>query len=429
MAIDPTPRIPLRPQNGAKHRPFQGLTRQGWWNLGFVAAGFLLAAYSAFSIRNRGLFEYWGADYRAFRASAEIARESGYAAVYDLAAQDRAQRPLFAKYATASVQKDYAIIPTPYLPVFIVPMRSLLLLPPVHGWIAWMVVQAVILLLYFRRVRNALAPHRGPSPLALLVALPAFFTIAFGQVNLLILIGLCEFLLALRRDKDLEGGLWLSLLMVKPQLLVLILPALLIQRRWSVLAAAAAGCFGVVVASVLLAGREGTSSLIRLWLGYTAQMPTTYPESMMNWRSLMLNLQPVIGAVASWSIVLMGTVVAATSGVFIWLRRRRPLEVVNSGTGIYAMTCVVAWHAHVHLALPLLGTLFALKRSDGEPADWLNSVILFPTVAFALVGLFVDAGAAHRLAGMLFFAIDLGLGAKLTVWALGTKHESQCEEP
>lgn len=429
MAVDPTAPSGSRARTAPKHRPFQGLTRQGWWNLGFVAAGFLLAAYSALSIRNRGLFEYWGADYRAFRASAEVARESGYAAVYDLTAQDKAQRPLFEAYADASVQKAYAVIPTPYLPVFIVPMHLLRVLPPVHGWIAWMVVQAVALMLYFRRVRNALAPLRGPSPLALFVALPTFFTVAFGQVNLLILIGLCEFLLALRRDRYFKGGLWLSLLMVKPQLLMLIVPALLIQRRWSVLAAAATGWLVVVVASVLLAGRDGMRSLIGLWLGYTAQMPTTYPESMMNWRSQMLNLRPLIGFVASWSIALVGTLVSAAVGILIWLRRRGDDEVVNAGTGIYAMTSVVAWHAHVHLALPLLGTLFAFKRGNGEPADWLNCVILFPTLAFALVGILVDAGAAHRLAGMLFFAVNLALGARLGVWALGWKRESQRLEP
>jgi hypothetical protein len=377
----------------------------------------MLAAYSALSIRTRGLFEYWGADYRTFRASAQIARESGYAAVYDLSAQDEAQRPLFLTYAAASVQENYAVIPTPYLPVFIIPMHSLLLLPPVQGWIAWMIVQAVVLLLYLQRVRGALAPLQGPSPLALLVALPAFFTVAFGQVNLLILIGFCEFLLALRQAKDFKGGLWLSLLMVKPQLLVLILPALLVQRRWSVLAAAAAGCLGVVVASVLLAGMDGMSSLVGLWLGYTDQIPTTYPESMMNWRSLMLNLRPAIGAVASWSIALVGMLGSAAAGFFIWLQRGRRGQVVNAGTGLYAMTCVVAWHAHVHLALPLLGTLFAMRRGDGELADWLNSVILFPTLAFALVGIVIDAGAAHRLAGMLFFAINLSLGARLGVAA------------
>jgi len=125
----------------------------------------------------------------------------------------------------------------------------------------------------------------------------------------------------------------------------------------------------------------------------------------------------------------VGTLGSAAAGLFIWLRRGRQDEVVNAGTGIYAMTSVVAWHAHVHLALPLLGTLFALKRGDGEPAEWLNSVILFPTLAFALVGIFVDAGAAHRLAGMLFFAINLALGARVSVWALGSKRESQRLEP
>jgi hypothetical protein len=158
MAVDPSVGPAPRPRPAWLHRPFQGVSRQGWWNLGFVAAGLLLAAYCALSIRSRGLFEYWGAGFRAFRASAEVAQESGYAAVYDLVAQDEPQRQLFAEYAAASVQKDFAVIPTPYLPVFIVPMQFLLVLPPLQGWAAWTTLQAVVLMLYFRRIRNALPP-------------------------------------------------------------------------------------------------------------------------------------------------------------------------------------------------------------------------------------------------------------------------------
>jgi hypothetical protein len=259
--------------------------------------------------------------------------------------------------------------------------------------------------------------------------LPTFFTLAFGQVNLLILIGFCEFLLALRRDNEPMGGLWLAMLMVKQQLLMLILPALLIQRRWHVLAGAAAGCGAVVVASVLLAGPRGMAALVGLWLGYTAQMPTTYPESMMNWRSLMLNLRPAVGVVASSWIAVVGIMVSAVAGILIWLRRRGRDELLNAGTGIYAMTCVVAWHAHVHLALPLLGTLYALKRSDGEPSDWLNAVILVPTIAFAVAGILFNAGAAHRLAGLLFFGFNLGLGVRLTSLTAGTKPRMKPMEP
>ena len=396
-------------------RPFRRLPRQAWWNLGFVAAAFLLGLYCAISLRSRGVFEYWGADYRAFRASAEIARQAGYAKIYDLAAQDAVQRPLYARNASAQVQKDYAVIPTPYLPVFILPMQLLLALPPVEGWVAWMAIQIVALFLYFRRIRSSIAPLQGPSTLALFVALPTFFTITFGQVNILILVGFCEFLLALRQEKDFEGGLWLGLLMVKPQLLVLILPALLLERRWRTLLSAGVVCLGVVIVSLFIAGRDGISALVALWLGYTGSMPTTYPESMMNWRGLMLNLQPLIGTRGSAWIAVLGIGAAALTGIGLWLCRQRREGLVVAGNGIYAMTCTVAWHSHVHLALPLLGTMYGLKQSDGLTSDWLNALILVPTLAFAVLGIIVDAGAAHRVAGMLFLAFSLALGASLTL--------------
>ena len=72
MAVDPSAGPAPRPRSARLHRPFQGVSRQGWWNLGFVAAGLLLAAYCALSIRSREFFEYWGADFRAFRVPAEV---------------------------------------------------------------------------------------------------------------------------------------------------------------------------------------------------------------------------------------------------------------------------------------------------------------------------------------------------------------------
>ena len=258
-----------------------------------------------------------------------------------------------------SVQKDFTVIPTPYLPVFIVPMQFLLVLPPLQGWAAWTALQAVVLMLYFRRISKYARPPTWPFTSRTLRRLAHILHPRVRAGEPPDLDRLLRVLLALRRDNEPMGGLWLAMLMVKPQLLMLILPALLIQRRWRVLAGAAAGCGAVVVASVLLAGPGGMAALVGLWLGYTGQMPTTYPELMMNWRSLMLNLRPAVGVVASSWIAVVGIMVSAAAGILIWLVGEVVTKFWNAGTGTYAMTCVVAWHAHVHLALPLLGTLYA----------------------------------------------------------------------
>ena len=192
--------------------------------------------------------------------------------------------PLVERYAATRFQPDSTVVPTPYLPIFIVPFRLLLALDPVPGWLAWTALNAAVLGGYFVRIRRALAPAISPPPLALFVALPTFFTLAFGQVNALLLVGFCEFLLALRSSRDTRAGLWLGLMMIKPHMLDPPSARILIQRRWKVLLGVGISATLALVASLILAGTEGIAQLLRLLAGYTGSLASTYPESMMNWR-------------------------------------------------------------------------------------------------------------------------------------------------
>ena len=380
-----------------------------WLNLLVAATAAMLAAYTLISISARGLFEYWGADYRAFRSAAEVARDDGYAAVYDLALLEPPQRRLVEMFASPAVQSDFAVIPVPYLPVFVLPFRLILAFNPVSGWLLWAGLNTAVLLAYSRRLGTALGGRPWLSPLILLFSLPAFLTIAFGQVNVWLLIGFGEFLIAVHRARDFAAGMFLGVMLLKPQILVLLVAGLVIGRRWRTLAGLGVAAALVLGASLGLAGAHGLSALALLWLGYTGDMPTTYPESMMNWRGLMVNLEPLLGNNAAAALALIGLLGTAIIGVWIWRWGTERRDTQPLAAGAYAASSTVAWHAHAHMALPLLGLLGGGSAWARTGTTWLLALGVLPSLVFSSVGLFIGAGAAHRLAGSLLFVTNLAV--------------------
>lgn len=391
--------------------PFLARSSAASVRLATAATAFLVFVYILVSMVTRGLFEYLGADYRAFRSAAQVARNDGYAAVYDLGRLEPEQRRLVQSHASPAAQGEFAVIPVPYPPPFVALFQPLLLLPAIPGWIAWTVVNAAPLALYARRLVNGLRPSGGGlRHVSLFLSLPAILTLAFGQVNLLLCIAIGEFLLATRLGRDLRAGASLGLLLVKPQLAVLFFLWLLVARRWRALVGMSLA-FGLVgLASLGLAGTEGLAAMGRLWMGYTADLATTYPDSMLNWRAAGLALRPVLGD--SWAgVVALGSGVTLLATIRVWRRSSGRRSATGDTLATYAAATATAWHAHVHLDLPLVATIGAAPASVFRSEVAGQALLIAPTFAFALTGLTVGAGAAHRMAGLLFLVINLGIVA------------------
>ncbi len=85
---------------------------------------------------------------------------------------------------------DAPVIPVPYLPAFLVPFLGLLALPPLPAWWAVVALNVLGLGVYLLRLRSVLGPGGGLYWLPLLAL--RYSTVLFGQVNLLLLIGLAS---------------------------------------------------------------------------------------------------------------------------------------------------------------------------------------------------------------------------------------------
>jgi Glycosyltransferase family 87 len=388
--------------------PFVGLHREEWARLGLTALMFLYFTFVILQISSRGLFEYVGIDYRVLFSSAEIARDHGFAAVYDLGFQQEYQISLY-NYSFGLGRMKFETVPMPYLPAFVASFLPLLFFQPIVGFILWSIVNTVGLYVYLKRLGNASGRQLSASTvLSLALCLPAFLNIFIGQVNLWLLIAIGEALIAFRKNEELKAGIWLAGLLLKPQSLILIIPGLVLARAFKTVLGFTVVSLVIALLSVLLAGPNGLMRLAGLLLGYTQGLPTNFPNSMMNWRAFGINFEGPIDSTVLWPMMYLGILVTSLIGLSLWLTRpalsSRAFVPVLAGT--YAATCTVAWHSHVHMALPLLAPLVFFLADQALPRA-LKLWLWVPPIIFLGFAFLAGPGYAHSIAGLSVFIINL----------------------
>lgn len=418
--------------------PFVRMRPQERKRLAQSVLALLAVFYLLFNIATHGLFDYVAADYRSFVASAEIARDHSFAAVYDLSLQREYQLPLW-NYSFGALQQPFDVIPMPYLPPFVGPFLFFLWLSPSASWLAWTVLNLVVFVFYVRRLASVAGLRADPLLyVVLLTSLPAYFNWFFGQIDVWLLVFVGESLIAFRRNRDLLGGVWLAGLLVKPQMLILVLPGLVITRQFRALAGFSAAALLVGLVSVLMAGPAGIVSLLQLVAGYASLqgVASNFPESMMNWRALAVNLADIGMPQMGWAVAVPGMIATFVASLALWLRRPETtsIDYAKIWLGTFAATCIVAWHSHVHTALILIAPAIFVLADAGQSRRALNLWLYLPTVVFlGVIWLGIPAAAAfqttnlsvprlaHIFSGIVVFGANLGL----LVWALRSQWQSR----
>jgi len=378
-------------------------------------AAILYFAFFMLSAQARGWFDYLGVDYRVYWASAQIARTYGFADVYDLNRQTEFQDRVYRQYARSAQTKPVEVIEIPYLPIFIAPLLPFGLLDPMTGFVLWSVINGLFYLAYvWRLMRASRTRFDAFLGIGVFLSLPLMFNLFFGQIDIILFVALGEALIALGRGKEAAAGAWLAGLLLKPQLLVLILPGLLIQKKGRALAGFGAVALLLGAASVVLAGVDGMLAWTRLVLNFAAPqgVATNFTESMMSWRALALNWDSVVPLKIGWGLALVGIAATGLAGIGLWFYARASEKYLWVWLGTLAATFAVAWHSHVHTAVLLFAPMI-LGWQEFRSLRVLRWWLVLPAAAFLGVvwiytPLILAFDSAATLVGPAFAHIVVG---------------------
>ncbi|MGB9724078.1 MAG: glycosyltransferase family 87 protein [Chloroflexia bacterium] len=414
------PRWKSLPRRPARRLPFHALGFRQWLNLALAVLGLFYLAFGLLYLWTGKAVNHLGVDFRTFRASAEIAWKYGFGHIYDPAKQNEFQKPWYDQgiFGTGFDSYDYA--PTYYLPAFALLFLPLLLFDPRTSFYLWTGLNLLLLVLYLWRFRQALPDHLDWGILTRMVlSVPVFTSLLAGQVNVLLLIGLGEFILALIRGRDFRAGLWLAGLLLKWQVLIFFLPGLLLGRRFRVLAGFALAATFILALSVVLVGPDGLLAVGRLYLQASfGENRTINPQLMMNWRSLAANLSRVLPPALAWVPAVIGMVATAMAALSLWLRRP---EVSSPSFGFvllgtYAATCAASWHMHIYTGLPLILPLLLLYGQGRISWKTVYLWLYVPAALFPLLYL-LTSELAFSLIGLTMLGLNLVLLGR-SVWAV-----------
>lgn len=402
-----------RPDSPASFNHFQAFVRHRWLDVAWLLV--MLVGLAGYLLNNRGgvLCAQMGTDFRGYYSSALIARQQGFAQVYDAALQDKYQRLLLYRCPGGRMEAGLRVS-MPYLPVYVLLFLPLTAFDFTQSYLTFTLINVAGLALYLARFTRAMrVPLGGLRLLQWVICLPVLANLYLGQMNLLLVITLGEFTLALVRGLEKRSGIWLGVMLIKPHSLILLLPGLFLSRRWRILLGFGISAAVVVAASLLLGGTQGVLESSRLTLRFAGPLIQTGP-TMMNWRGLALNLAQVLPAGIAWGVAVVGMILTAGVVLSAWRDRPggSPAGWVLLILATYAGTCAIAWHAHFYLLMALIPLLAYLDGRQVLPTGILAIWLLAPPLVYLLAYLFSPPLVRNGF-GMGMLALDV----LLLVWA------------
>ena len=336
--------------------PFSSLNFENWLNL--ILVGLFVFYFSQFGFLS--FLRGYGVDYLAFWSIGKIADDKGFAEIYDLENLRTTQTQVLEtegmlKKGSAS---NISPIPAPFFPFFVLPFQLLSRVNPKQSYWIWTNINLAVLigyLLFFLRKtfpENPLSFSSKQMLFLMFLSFPMIDNLTEGQVEVFLVVCLGEFIRHALNKKPLPSGLWLGGLLLKPQLLIIIIPILMVQRNWKVLMGFFASSGVIIGSSVILAGTKGMRSLVDLWFKYGEGIASNSPERMINWRMVAVNFDSLFG----WIIAVLG--MALTFLAIFYLVRNKiafgTSQWVVMMLGIFSATLAITWHSHFHMAAVLI---------------------------------------------------------------------------
>jgi hypothetical protein len=232
------------------------------------------------------------ADYMSTLTGALVIREGHGSSLYNLEVQRDAQNEVLGSYGHVDLG---SMLPYNHLPFEALLIAPLIGLPYLLIFGLWTLLMALAVWLSLRTMQSALPVPAAALGIVVLAALsyqPLFRSFMLGQNSPLVLLGLCGTYAALKRDREDLAGAALLLVALKPQILPIVLLALLLRHHWRALGVFLALLAGLCAAAMLVLGPAWPMDYARLLLGVANWRDTGAidPAIMHNWRGFATDL-------------------------------------------------------------------------------------------------------------------------------------------
>jgi hypothetical protein len=332
------------------------------------------------------LFHRLGFDWSLFYAQAMALRSGAGPSMYDPAEISQFVQPLLRYYTgggAVSLSPDQ--MPVAYPPWFAVALVPLTFLPPPIAFAVWLGVSLLAVVFLGYRVSQFL-PQLGVvgATVAILAAVPVAWGLFLGQPAVLLAIAVGEMFVSFKAGRDFRAGVWLAMLLFKPQYGLLFGLLILWKRRWSALAGVVLVGLGLVVVGLLATGLQ---TLIRFPEALAAmgglREPLAGPTGMMNWRAMVLTVRSGIDEDRGALIVGVLSLLTMLAALLPWRGKWDP-DAPTFAPRFCLLTLgalIASYHSHVHGAALLIVPLAAAWaaptfRFATRVATWVSIYVL-----------------------------------------------------
>lgn len=356
-----------------------------------------LALYSvAFGWRvyaDTGLFLSLGGDYVLYLAQSLVFKGDHPEKMYDRATVSKPAKQILDRYVHDPGYRhddpEFSAEVVPYPPLFAWLMSPFAQEPLAWRFALWSLLNVATALIIAERIAGQCPGMDKPSLIMLMIgAYPFMLNLQAGQVQLFIALFITEFYIALRKGNDFQAGMWLGCVLLKPSYATLFIPLIIWKGRWMAVAGVATVALILLVGSL---GAAGRSALLAYPSAFSemAKFRGDDPSLMINWRSLVLNLQPDI----YWrnGMILTFAMGMVTVGIVAWVWKG-PWRTHDDGFAIRMLitavaTLVAGYHSHPYGAVIIVMPLVAVIVSHhaGCVVSWATIVgATLPSLIFML---------------------------------------------
>jgi hypothetical protein len=290
--------------------------------------------------------------------------------------------------------------PNPYSPFVGILFRPFALLPFIPAFILWIGLSFSLYLAgLFLAARQFFHddPHRRSLTFCFALSFcPFYWTVTGGQISTL---GFFALALAFReeaRERPVLSGLALSLCMYKPTLLILLLPMLLITRRYRTLAGFAGGS---VAMAVFITAMQGAG----VWRGYMERLlafgsaTTKIHSFVVLWYHVDLNsfsaLLPGGRSFPGGCVIFACAGIASVALARAWWASRRASGNIGTPTATLLWAVTLTWTLILNLYVPFHDCILIVLSFMATAAVLKNIPNPRRRKQFALLGLMILASS------------------------------------